>query len=68
MLASGLGPFAMGVTFAKTGSYSGALVAMGLALVAAAALILRLGPYAFARHREAGEHPIAAAAAEGGAA
>ncbi len=47
MLASGLGPFVMGMSFSRLGSYQPALIGFMLALAVASALMLRLGPYAF---------------------
>jgi MFS family permease len=47
MLGSGLGPFVMGVSFDRRGSYSLTLECFEFALVAASILILRLGPYAY---------------------
>jgi MFS family permease len=53
MLGSGLGPFAMGVSFDRRGSYNLILECFGFALVAASILILRLGPYAYpVSHRD----------------
>ena len=50
MLANGLGPFIMGVTFTRSGSYAVALIGMAVGLVVSTGLILRLGPYNFAGH------------------
>ena len=52
MLASGMGPFLMGLTFQKAGSYTPSLVMLGLGLAVAIALVTRLGPYAFAERTE----------------
>ena len=57
MLANGFGPFAMGFTFARAGSYAPALIGMAIGLVAAAGLILRLEPYNFAGHGADAEAP-----------
>ena len=64
MLASGLGPFTMGLFFTKAGSYAPALLVMGTGLVVALILLLRLGPYNFAGHGPAGQDPHAAVALE----
>lgn len=54
MLANGIGPFVMGVSFDRSGSYSPVLIAFAAGLVVAAALVLRLGPYPYpAQHRSA---------------
>ncbi|NKM57732.1 MFS transporter [Agrobacterium larrymoorei] len=45
---SGLGPFLMGVSFGKTGSYSTAIAGMVVGLLVAACLVLLLGPYRYA--------------------
>ncbi len=50
MLANGLGPFIMGATFTRAGSYSPALIGMAIGLLVAAGLILRLKSYNFAGH------------------
>jgi hypothetical protein len=47
MLGSGLGPFIIGVSFDRRGSYSLILECFGFALVLASILVLRLGPYAY---------------------
>jgi MFS family permease len=47
MLGSGLGPFVMGISFDRRGSYNLILKCFGFALIAASILILRLGPYAY---------------------
>ena len=47
MLGTGLGPFAMGVSFDYTGSYELVFVCFGVSLMIASILMLRLGPYAF---------------------
>jgi MFS family permease len=46
-LASALGPLLMGTAFDRTGSYRGTLIAFLVALVIAAVLMTRLGPYRF---------------------
>ncbi len=48
MLGSGLGPYVMGHSFARTGSYDTALIGFAAALVLACGLISRLGRYRFA--------------------
>jgi MFS family permease len=53
MLGAGLGPFALGVSFDRTGSYKLMLVCYAFFQVVAILLMLRLGPYAYqAAHRE----------------
>ena len=47
MFGSGLGPFTMGMSFSRTGSYGPALAIFGVGLVVAALLMLRFGPYRF---------------------
>jgi MFS family permease len=47
LLGSGLGPFAMGVSFDRMGSYRTILACFGCALLFASLLLLRLGPYAY---------------------
>jgi predicted MFS family arabinose efflux permease len=45
---SGVGPFIMGLSFSKTGSYGAAIVALAAALIISAFLVLFLGPYRYA--------------------
>ncbi len=59
MLASGMGPFLMGLSFTRTGSYGAAIVGLALALVVACVLVLLFGPYRFPAAKE----PIATAEA-----
>jgi MFS family permease len=47
MLANGLGPFVMGLSFDKAGSYNPCLIGFAIGLVCASAVILRLGPYPY---------------------
>src|SRR4051812_13667903 len=47
VIAGGLGPLLMGVAFDRTGSYRVPLAAFGVAAIAAAVLVTRLGPYRF---------------------
>ena len=47
MLGAGLGPFAMGVSYDRTGSYKLMLVCFAVALALASLPMLRLGPYAY---------------------
>lgn len=47
MLGSGLGPFLMGLSFTRTGSYGTAIVGFAIGLVLASALILLFGPYRY---------------------
>jgi cyanate permease len=55
MLGAGLGPFAMGVSYDRTGSYKLMLVCFAFALALASLPMLRLGPYAYPTAREAGQ-------------
>jgi len=55
MLGAGLGPFTMGVSFDRTGSYKLMLVCYAFALALASLPILRLGAYAYPAARRAGE-------------
>ena len=59
MLASGVGPFLMGITFARAGTYGPALIGMAATLVVAAASLLRLGPYNFRGHGASAGEPHA---------
>jgi MFS family permease len=47
MLGAGLGPFAMGVCFDRTGSYQLMLICFACALMIATLLMLRLGAYVY---------------------
>jgi MFS family permease len=65
MLANGIGPFVMGLSFDKAGSYNPVLIGFAVALIVAVALVLQLGPYAYpARHRKGGAKQTAPAPAE----
>jgi predicted MFS family arabinose efflux permease len=44
---AGLGPFLMGLSFAKTGSYGTAIIGFAACLLVSAALIFSLGPYRY---------------------
>ncbi len=55
MLGAGLGPFAMGVSYDRTGSYKLMLVCFAFALALASLPMLRLGPYAYPAARESGQ-------------
>lgn len=46
-MGSGLGPFIMGLSFTKTGSYTAALIGLAVSLLFAAILVLLLGPYRY---------------------
>lgn len=54
MLGSGLGPFVMGLCFAKTGSYQIAMIGLGVGLLIAIGLMLRMGAYRFGAHAMGG--------------
>ena len=54
MLGAGLGPFAMGVSYDRTGSYRLMLMCFASALALASLPMLRLGPYAYPTARETG--------------
>lgn len=53
MVAAGLGPFAMGVSYDRTGSYKMMLLCFMLALPLACLPVLRLGAYAYPSTRQA---------------
>lgn len=55
MLGAGLGPFAMGVSFDRTGSYKLMLVCYAFFLALASLPILRLGAYVYPSARRAGK-------------
>jgi cyanate permease len=55
MLGAGLGPFAMGVSYDRTGSYKLMLVCFAFALALASLPMLRLGSYAYPTARETGQ-------------
>jgi MFS family permease len=62
MLGAGLGPFTMGVSFDRTGSYRLMLTCYAVALGVASLPMLRLGAYAYpAAHRAGREDALAAA-------
>ena len=62
MLGAGLGPFAMGMSYDRTGSYKLMLVCFAGALALAGLPMLRLGDYAYPTTREAGrENSLASA-------
>ncbi len=44
---AGLGPFLMGLSFARTGSYDTAILGFAVCLLLASGLVLSLGPYRF---------------------
>ena len=52
MLGAGLGPFAMGVSFDRTGSYRLMLICYAFALMLATLPILQLGTYAYPAERQ----------------
>jgi MFS family permease len=52
MLGAGLGPFAMGISYDRTGSYKLMLVCFASALALASLPMLRLGPYVYPVARE----------------
>lgn len=54
---AGLGPFLMGMSFAKTGSYNTAIAAFAAGLLISCFLILSLGPY---RYPAVAAEPVAA--------
>ena len=55
MLGAGLGPFFMGVSYDRTGSYKLMLVCFAFALALASLPMLRLGPYAYPTAGETGQ-------------
>jgi MFS family permease len=54
---AGLGPFLMGMSFAKTGSYNTAILGFAISLLVASGLIFSLGPY---RYPAVTAEPVAA--------
>jgi MFS family permease len=62
LLGSGAGPLLMGFLFDKSGSYGIGLIAFMAILALSAALILRLGKYAYPPARVQGVKPLTAAA------
>jgi MFS family permease len=62
MLGSGLGPFVMGVSFAKAGSYDLVLVCFGFGLGLASILMLLLGSYAYPAKHDTGQKSTLATA------
>jgi MFS family permease len=54
MVGAGVGPFLMGLSFDKTGSYDTTMIILMAALAIACALMLRLGPYTYGARREIG--------------
>ncbi|RAI42730.1 MFS transporter [Rhodoplanes roseus] len=59
MLANGIGPFAMGLSFDKAGSYVPVLWTFAGGLVVAAALILMMGPYVYPSQHELARRKLA---------
>ena len=57
-IGSGLGPYLLGLSFDRTGSYTAALLGAGVTLVVSSALIACLGPY---RYPAAAKHPASEA-------
>ena len=66
MMGAGLGPFAMGVSFDRTGSYNLMLACFAFALAMAALPMLRLGAYAYPAARRSGEENALAPLTESG--
>ncbi len=62
MLGAGLGPFAMGVSYDKTGSYKLMLECLAIALALASLPMLRLGPYAYPTALETAQENVLASA------
>jgi MFS family permease len=62
VLGAGLGPFAMGVSYDRTGSYRLMLVCFAAALALASLPMLRLGAYAYPGPRQAGRENVLAPA------
>jgi MFS family permease len=62
MLANGIGPFLMGLSFDKVGSYNTCLIGFAIGLVFASAVILKLGPYPYpVRHADGARPDLAPA-------
>lgn len=55
MFGSGIGPFVMGLSFTKTGSYATTLIVLAVGLVIASVLVLMVGPYKYTSGK-AGAH------------
>jgi hypothetical protein len=62
MLGSGLGPFAMGLSYDRTGSYKLMLLCFAAALTLASLPVLRLGAYAYPRAHKSGRQDVLAPA------
>jgi MFS family permease len=60
MPGAGLGPFAMGLSYDKTGSYKLMLLCFAAALALASLPMLRLGAYAYPSARKAGKQNVLA--------
>lgn len=56
MFGSGLGPFLMGLSFSRTGSYGTAIVGFGIGLIVASIAILMIGPYKYPMNRPGTGH------------
>jgi MFS family permease len=54
MVGAGVGPFLMGLSFDKTGSYDTTMIILMAALAIACALMRRLGPHTYGARREIG--------------
>lgn len=51
MFGSGLGPFLMGLSYSRTGSYGPTIVLLGVGLVLAIVAVMKLGPYEYPLER-----------------
>lgn len=51
MFGSGLGPFLMGLSYSRTGSYGPTIVLLGIGLVLASVAVMKLGPYRYPLER-----------------
>lgn len=56
MFGSGLGPFFMGLSFSRTGSYGTAIAGFGIGLIVASVTVLMMGPYRYPLNRQGAGH------------
>lgn len=57
MFGSGLGPFLMGLSYSRLGSYGPTLAGLAIGLVVASVAVMLLGPYRYALGRQGEKHP-----------
>jgi MFS family permease len=56
MFGSGLGPFFMGLSYSRTGSYGTAIVGFGVGLIIASVAVLTIGPYRYTTSGQGAQH------------